>query len=111
MNESRMTCMFSLSCDGPVHAILYTDLCMFFMPVGVAWGGEWAWLWAQTSAQGGRGTTQRKWSRDGDVRVLHLPCVGTTSHNSLGLSVQKSESLAELAQGPRADQQWSSTWN
>ena len=69
------------------------------------------WLWAQTSAQGGWGTTQRKWSRDGDVRVLHLPCVGTTSRNSLGLSVQKSEHLAELAQGLRADQQWSYTWN
>ena len=41
MNEPRMRCMFSLSCDDPVHAILYTDLCMFFMPVGVAWGRQW----------------------------------------------------------------------
>lgn len=71
--------MFSLSCDDPVHAILYTDPCMFFTPVGGAWGREWVWLWAQTSTQGGWGTTQRRWSSDGDVRVLQLPCVGTTS--------------------------------
>ena len=39
MNESRVMCMFSLSCDDPVHAILYTDPCMFFTPVGGR-GGE-----------------------------------------------------------------------
>ena len=26
--------MFPLSCDDPVHAILYTEPCMFFTPVG-----------------------------------------------------------------------------
>lgn len=38
MNESRVMCMFSLSCDDLVHAILYTDFCMFFTQLG--WRGE-----------------------------------------------------------------------
>lgn len=103
--------MFSLSCDDPVHAILYTDLFMFFMPVGVASGREGWWLWAQAQAQAGQGKAQRRWSDDVDVRVPSLPHVGTISHNSLGLFVQKSENLTELAQGFRAGQQWSQTWN